>query len=443
MATKLNTLRQEKLDNDAAQAKLKDEGRKLLAVKDRSDEQTARLDAIDVELDELVASAVTLTKDLAREERYAEAERTGAVPAATLQSGKNLAEDKQATFGELLQGVAMLNTPGQAHLIPEHVKAEMFAASGASAGVSADGGVLIRNEWSTALLDKAQEASQLLGKCDSFPIGEGNDGIEAPYINETSRATGSRWGGVQVYRAAEAATVTATKPALAKFELRLEDMMGIAYATDRSLRDATLLEAIFMKAFASEFAFKFDDEVLRGTGTGQCLGILNADCTVQQAKETAQTADTIKAENVLKMYNRMLPRDIGGAEWYVNVECLPQLWTMNIAVGTAGGQLVYMPPGGLTQAPYGTLLGRPVNVIEQCSGLGDVGDIIFANFKEYAVISKAMTADQSMHLRFLYNERAFRWVYPIIGKPKLASAITPYKATTATTLSPFVTLQAR
>jgi hypothetical protein len=48
-----------------------------------------------------------------------------------------------------------------------------------------------------------------------------------------------------------------------------------------------------------------------------------------------------------------------------------------------------------------------------------------------------------MHVRFIYDEMTFRWTWPVIGKPKSPSALTPYKATSATSLSPFVTLQAR
>ena len=42
-----------------------------------------------------------------------------------------------------------------------------------------------------------------------------------------------------------------------------------------------------------------------------------------------------------------------------------------------------MPPGGLSGQPYGTLLGRPVIPIEQCSTLGTVGDIILADLKQF------------------------------------------------------------
>lgn len=448
MATKLLSLREQKAENDAEQARLKAEGRAILnvAAADRTPEQKAQLVAIETKLDGLVAVAVDITADIAREQKFEAAAKGGGLEFETLHMGANRAEQAPVSFGEFLQGVAYMAAPNLAstagYRMSDAVKATIYAGpSGASSGVAADGGVLVRSEWSTKLLDKAQEASQLLGKCDDFPIGDGNDGIEAPYVNETSRATGSRWGGVQVYRRGEAETVTAAKPSLGLFELRLEDMMGIAYATERLLRDATLLQAIFEKAFASEFAFKCDDEIIRGSGAGQMLGILNADCKVKQSKEVGQSNGTIKAENVINMYSRMRPRNLGRAEWYVNAESLPQLMTMSVAVGTAGGQLVYMPPSGLSAAPYGTLFGRPVTPLEQCSALGTEGDIMFADFLEYATIAKQMVSADSMHVRFLYNERTFRWVYPINGKPKLPSAITPYKG--SKTLSPFVTLENR
>ena len=44
------------------------------------------------------------------------------------------------------------------------------------------------------------------------------------------------------------------------------------------------------EAFATEYAFKLDDEILNGTGADQCLGILSANngSLVSQAKETGQ-----------------------------------------------------------------------------------------------------------------------------------------------------------
>lgn len=448
----IKQLIQDETETKAAITKLKKEGRALNAipvaaiaatastpeVKARTPEQVARfttvfaeLDALEEKLDGLQAALVTARR-LQDDERHS-------VDFATIEAGADRTKETPITLGQFLQGIAY-TVMGKAALLSPEVQA---AVSGASSGAPQDGGFLVRADWNTSFLDKVATEGVLAAECDTIPIGPESDGIEAPYVNETSRATGSRWGGVQVYRAAEAATVTASKPSLGKFELRLDDLMGLFYATDRLLRDTTALEAIAMRAFPSELAFRLDDEIVRGDGAGQCLGVLNSPALVTVAKESGQTAATLKSENVIKMYARMLASKMKNAKWYINQELLPQLFQMYVAVGT-GGQLVYMPPNGLVDAPFGTLLGRPVVPIEQATGLGSVGDIMFLSLKEdYILINKPMTSASSEHVRFLFNEKTFKWVYPIIGRPLLQAAITPYKATTATTLSPFVTLAAR
>lgn len=449
----IKQLIQDEADTKAAITKLKKEGRALNAipttgiaattstpeVKARTPEQMARLTALFAELDVLDEKLEGLQAELVTARRLQDDER-GSVTVIAM--GPDHATEKPwKSLGEQLQAVAWASGRFPGHTTPDP---RLFATiSGASSAAPADGGFLIQTDFSTVLMNKVATAGVLAPKCWTIPIGADADGLEAPYINEVSRATGSRWGGVQVYRTADGVTPTSSKPAFGKFELRLEDLRGLFYATDRLVRDATALEAIVMKAFSSEFAFKLDDEIVRGDGAGQCLGILNAPATVSVAKESGQTSGTIKAENIIKMYARLLASKLPNSFWTINQECLPQLMQMYVAVGTAG-ELVYMPPSGIVTAPYGTLLGRPVVPIEQASGLGTVGDIMFLSLADdYILIDKPMTAASSMHVRFIFEEMTYRWNYPIVGRPVLQSAITPYKATTATTLSPFITLASR
>src|SRR4029078_9610347 len=95
---------------------------------------------------------------------------------------------------------------------------------------------------------------------------------------------------------------------------------------------------------------------------------------------------------------------------------------------TIGDQPVYTPPGGLSASPLGALFGKPVIEVEQCSALGDLGDILFVNMKEYVVITKGgIDCAESMHVYFKTGENAFRWIARNNGQPKAKSAITPYK----------------
>lgn len=343
------------------------------------------------------------------------------------------------SFGEQLTAV-MKAGMGKGRL-DDRLHQVYDAATGASEAAPSDGGFLVQSDFSLELLQASHEVSQLYNDCNKIPIGPNSNGLKAPIVDQTSRATGSRWGGVQVYRTNEADTATSKKPKFAMLELSLEKLMGIFYATDELLQDSTALEAIGRQAFAEEMGFKIDDEIINGTGSGEMLGFSNSNAIVTQAKEAAQTADTVVAANIFKMYSRMPARLVPGAKWYINTEVWPQLFSLNVAVGS-GGSVVFLPPGGMSVAPYGTLMGRPIVPIEHAAALGDVGDINFCNLMQYALIEKGgLDAQSSIHVRFLYDESVFKFVMRNNGEPMWKSALTPYKG--AATQSPFINLAAR
>jgi len=61
---------------------------------------------------------------------------------------------------------------------------------------------------------------------------------------------------------------------------------------------------------------------------------------------------------------------------------------------------------------------------------------------EYQMIEKGgVQAASSIHVRFVYDESVFRFVYRVDGQPKWNLPLTPYQS--ANTLSPFVVLEAR
>ena len=394
--------------------------------------------AIDDEVSKLQAELDGIEKLEARA-KASVAEEQALAPAGGTQV-HDRAEDKPFRgLGEFLLSVASAGAPNGT--IDPRLRS--LAPSGASEGVPGDGGFFVREEYASLLYNKGFEMAAVAPRCDRQQMGAGTNRIKIPIVNETSRATGSRWGGVRVYRTNEAGTVTATKPNFDYIEMAVEKLMGLAYATEELLVDATLMEGVFTRAFSSEFAFTIDDEIVRGDGAGKCLGILNAPALVTVSKESGQAADTIVSENIIKMYTRMPARNRGNAVWLVNQDIESQLHTMNLVFPTnAGGVATFLPPGGLSGQPYAQLYGRPIVPIEQASALGDLGDIMFVDLSEYLIIEKGgLNAAQSMHVRFLYDEMTFRWTMRNNGQPKWKSAITPYKG--SNTVSPFVALQAR
>ena len=418
--------------------------------------------------DDRLAATVAATKDsLARYERVLENERALAADATEPGAGRvavvrdnptekpwgkldrypNLAalpeRQRKAllseAMGEFFQAVAKAGAPGaEAMIDPRLYKA---AASGMNESTGADGGFLVQSDFSLALLDAAAEASVLAARCMRIPISANSNSITLPYINETSRADGSRSGGVTVYREAEAGTATASKPALATLELKLLKLMGIAYMTDELMADASALAAVLLTTFGNEFAYEYDDEILNGTGAGQCLGILNSGCLVSVSKEAGQAAATLVAANIIKMRARLWARSRANSIWLINQDVEPQLHQMSVAVGT-GGVPVYLPANGLSAAPYDTLYGRPVIPIEQAATLGTIGDIVLADLSQYVLVEKGgLESAQSMHVRFIYGENTFRFTLRNNGQPWWKTAKNPAKG--SNTVSPFVALATR
>ncbi len=345
--------------------------------------------------------------------------------------------ERFSNLGEQLFAVIEAARPG-GNLDPRLVRG---AASGMSEGVPSDGGFLVEQDFVTELLKRAYETGVLASRCRRIPISANSNGLKINAVDESSRANGSRWGGIQAYWENEADTATATKPKFRKMELSLKKLMGLCYATDELLQDARALESVISQAFAEEFGFKVDDAIINGTGAGQPLGILNCGALVSVAKESGQSAATVVFENIVKMWTRLWARSRPNAVWLINQDIEPQLFSMSIAVGT-GGVPVYLPAGGLSAAPYGQLFGRPVIPIEQCATLGTVGDIILADFSQYLLIDKGgINAASSIHVRFLYDESVFRFVYRCDGGSLWNLPLTPFKG--SSTQSPFIALATR
>lgn len=361
---------------------------------------------------------------------------------AGIVAGGPVADSAEYPLGDFLQDVYRAATGRETGARFRNQNKKFKNASGASEGVPSDGGFLVGTQQAGMLAERAYNEGQIASLCQRIPISGPFNGLKFPVIDETSRADGSRSGGVLAYWKNEAAALVASKPKLMEETINLEKLTGLAYVTDELLQDSSALEGLMMAEFGKEFSFKLDDAILNGTGAGQPLGILNAPCLVSQAKETGQSADTINFENVTKMYSRFWPgANQASTRWVINREAFPQLMAMGVKVGTAGYP-VYIPGNSAANAPNGTLFGIPVIFAEQAQALGDLGDIYLADFSQFRLIEKGgIQTASSIHVLFTTDEMAYRFVMRVNGQPLWKTALTPFKG--SATLSPFVALAAR
>lgn len=339
-------------------------------------------------------------------------------------------KNEQRTFGEYLFQVRRGG--------PE----EERAATGQNVTTDVDGGFLVAPEYGKKLLQLIESESVLYSRVNRIPMSVGNTYVEN-YIEAKSRADGQRNGQIQSYWLDEAAQYTPSKLQFGQKSKTLSKLTGLCYATDEALDDAPMLESIITKAFRDEFAFVIDSAILNGDGASRNpLGILNSPALVTVAAESGQAAGSVVAANVLNMWNAMVSQNRKNAVWLISQDLEPLLIQMYIAVGTSGGVPVYMPSTGLAGAQYGTLMGRPVIPMEQCSEPGTTGDILLVDPTAYNWIEKGnLKGDTSIHVKFVTGEVAYRFSLRGTGFPAWDTPITPYKGATAR--SPYVALAPR
>jgi len=328
--------------------------------------------------------------------------------------------------GEFFQAVKMAEMyPGQ-----EEHRLLAYKATGLNETEPSQGGYLLPPQIAAGIHSNMWGVGSVLSRFN--PIRVTGNSLTINAVDETSRADGSRMGGVRGYWLAEAAQKTSSMPKFRQIELKLKKVAALCYATDELLADASALESWIGNEVPNELRFQVEAAIINGNGVGKPVGILQSGSLISAVRTDASEID---AYDIGRMWARRLP-GYNDYVWFVNPAVYPQLLNMTI------GDMPVYAPSVRPDVPFGTLLGRPVIENEYCPALGDVGDILLASPSAYALITKGgIEAASSIHIKFDYDETAFRFVYRVDGQPYYNAAITSY-ADSNTTVSPFVALAA-
>lgn len=426
--SKLKALRQRR-------AELRDEGTAIVqAYKAESRDPT---ETEDQRLGELHAEIEQVETDIEQAERRADIERALVVESNGREiEGGRLDRAASPTggfddFGEYCVSLVAAARPG----MPQDPRLVAAPTTITQESTGADGGYLVPVEFAGRIFAHSLEEDAFLPMTDNDTVR----GNSMTFPRDETTPWGSN--GVRAYWEAEASQATQTKASLGSDIQRLHKLFALAPVTEEMVADSALIGGYVERKAGESIRWKTNDALMNGTGAGQPLGMLNANnsALVVQAKETSQTADTIVAGNVVKMFPRLLNPARG--VWVVNPDAWPQLPLMTI-----GDQPVFTLPaggGGLTSTPSGFLLGRPVMMSDTMQTVGDQGDLAFIDWRAYHTITKVggVRTATSMHLWFDYDVMAFRATFRIDGAPWHKNAVTPPNS--AVTRSSAVVIAAR
>lgn len=461
-------LQQIQADNEAILAKAKSEGDRELTVEEELtfDSNLKAFDRAETNIQRLEANSGNhqkLTKPQGRVTQPAQPAQPedGSEPLngnhrpktsiRTVPDYQTLKNGGFRTFGDFAKAVSLsaaCNRGGVTDPRLERISQEQLASATTygSEGVGADGGFAVPPDFRNAIMEMVLGEDQLLSRTDQYTTDSNQ--ITFPADETTPWQT---TGGIQAVWDGEAVAATQSKPQLQERTLKANKIRCLVPMTEESMSDASALDSYLRRKAPAKIAFKVNLALVQGTGSGQPLGLLNSPALVSVAKEAGQVADTLIGMNIIKMYSRLYAPSRANAVWLYNQDIEPQLYKLSVPgtdnegnFVTGWGGLIYMPPGGLSGSPYGTIYGRPAIPTQACETKGDKGDIIFVDFKSYATVLKSgpnPRVETSMHLWFDQDLVAFKFVLRIGGMPWWSVPASARDG--STTYSPYVTLDER
>lgn len=429
--------------------------------RDLSAEEETKIDELLAQADDFEAKAKAIEAKAARMERLdggiaslsqsagrrapASAPLTE-TPTSSTTVRENWKDDPKKGFRTHRDYLLAVMDAGQNRLVDRDVAARLnflqAVGSDEGRGISDPaGGYLIPEGFSPNLMKIDPEMDPIGALTRKIPMA--NPLIRMPARVDKNHST-SVSGGLTVTRRPETVAGTASQITFEQVTMQAYSLFGLSYATEEILADSPISFVALLEAgFSDQFIYHLVNERLNGTGVGEFLGIMtaldstSAGPTISVSKETGQAAATIVKENIDKMRAQCWGYD--KAVWLVNHDCLPQLRSLVQVVGVGGAPVPYF---SVDAAGNATLDGRPCMVTEYTKTIGTTGDIVLANWNEYLEGTyQPMQSAESIHVRFVNHERAFKFWTRNAGAPWWKSALTPKNSSAK--LSPFVILATR
>jgi HK97 family phage major capsid protein len=308
------------------------------------------------------------------------------------------------------------------------------ATSVSTEGAGPDGGFAVPPDYRAAIMERVTGQDSLLSRCDVLDSSSNSMTFPSDMTTPWDAS-----GGIQAYWEGEAAAISQSKVVLQNVTMRLHKLAALVPVSEELLEDAPALGSYVQRKAPEKIDFKVSNAIVWGNGVGQPLGFMNSPALATVAIESGpQTADTIVAANISKMWSRMPASSRATSVWLIHPDAEPQLDVL-----TVGQYPAYLPPGGYADSPYGRLRGRPVIPHQVCKTVGDVGDILLVDLKQYLAIKKAggVKSSTSIHLWFDQDLTAFKFTFRLAGQPWWSGPISAQNG--SHTQSPFVALAAR
>lgn len=339
---------------------------------------------------------------------------------------------KQFTTDEWRSTGEFMRTFLSGRFDPRFIPAPIEELRSMSGLIGSEGGFLIPEAYSKEMLDASLPMEVVRPRCKVFPMVSSD--LYVPGWDNLDGSSGDT-AGFEMQWLGESQTATPGTGKVRSIHLKAKTGAVYANVTLELMQDAPAFEQELNAILSKAIGRGIDKAILNSGDAGGPRSILTSPSLVTASSEAGQSSGTLTYVNVSNIFARQLDHE--GAVWVTNHATLPQLLTLGQAVGTGGSHVKVLDESNGTYR----LLGKEVVFTDLLPTLGTKGDILYCNFKYYALgLRKELFALSTNAERWLQREHSFMLAVRLDGEPSLAKVVTPENGET---LSPFVCVETR
>jgi HK97 family phage major capsid protein len=292
-------------------------------------------------------------------------------------------------------------------------------------GVPSSGGFSVPEPLAAQWLDDSLEAELIRPRATVWTMESASRKVAGWDAND--QTGGSLFGGFKMEFLAEEGTGNKQTGKLRAIQLEAKKGAIFVDVSNELREDGQGFEAQLDRAMRLSIGYGLDNAFINAPGAGQPLGLRNGPAKITVVKETGQSSATVLWENLCKMFARMYPAGRQRAIWLANDTTIPQLLSLNIAVGTAGSWIPVMT--GSTGAFQ--ILGRPVVFTSHLPTVGAADDIMFVDLSQYAIgMRRSLQLERSNIPGWTQDLMSYRALLRFDGQDTWNAPITPENGNT-------------
>lgn len=300
-------------------------------------------------------------------------------------------------------------------------------------GSGTTGGYLVPEEYSTSLLQVAHMNNEITSRVQVIPVSRDSGRWPAldQYITPTagSGQTATAAGVVATPKSA-GQELDKTEPSFEMLEWRLHKVGGYTEVDNELLDDSPMsIEALLRGLFVVAIGAKNERNILRGSGVGEPLGILNSTAFVNVTPATDNSFTWPDVGNMFAKY-----RGAGGTPyWLIHQSVWPDIMSMESSTGATVWQ------ANAAAGSPATINGIGILSSEHLPQANNSGNVVLADLTAYVMWQRSgISVDFSEHAAFRADQGAWRFTQRTDGKPWLRVPITLADPQGSYQVSPFV-----